>query len=271
MSRLLGVRAKCDIYIYNIEGHFYMRFCQRRFPTVLCSGWRAEEDYNDLKTQFGDLINAICDAIERRDIGVKRVVDTIRGLPIFREERDKVYFRTFTDDFRQSKNVPSLFDRLICHWDYLHPEIYSPLIKKLSPDNNLLSQSSNYLKKKQDFVDKTPLAAFCKIPDIETEKDTHPPPGFVKFITQLKREPPPMYLKEVEKFRRRLARKCNLQSCLVTVAALKLSCVVITMWLPSQTELYIARDRNFIEEHSITRMVFNGMVIYSQVTCFHNL
>ena len=204
------------------------------------------------------------------------VVDAIRGL--VRGEQDKDYLKDFTDDLRGSQSVKSLFDRLSCHWDYLHPEIYSPLIKKLllvdAPLSKKLSLidveqvSDEYLAQWAAFLNQTPLSAFCNIPDIELEKDSDPPPGFVKFVKKLKWEPPPKYLRDVEKLRQKFARKCSLQSCAVTIVGLTIHCLIITMWVPEFIELYIARDLHFIEEQSIVQMVFNGMIIYSQVRLY---
>lgn len=195
------------------------------------------------------------------------VVDAVRDLPIARGERDKAYFMEFTDDLRGSQSVKSLFDRLGCNWDYLHPEIYQPLIKMLSLVD-VEQVSDDYLGQWAAFVDQTPLSAFCKIPDIELEKDSDPPPGFVEFVKKLNWEPPPKYLRDVEKLRRKFARKCSLQSCAVTIVDHKIKCLIITMWVPKSTELYIARDLHFIEEQSIVKMVFNGMIIYSQVRLY---
>ena len=221
--------------------------------------------YENLKNSFEELISLTCKAIEDRGMDVDHVVDAIRGLPIARGERDKEYFMEFADHLRGSNGVPALFDRLCCNWDYLHPEIYRPLTRKLSL-TNVEQITDDYLEKWAAFLNQTPLTAFCKIPDIELEKDKDPPPGFVQFVKKLNWEPPPKYLRDVDKLRRKFAKKCSLQSCVVTIVDLRLKCIVITMWVPKYVELYVARDMHFIEEQSILKMVFNGMIVYSQVS-----
>ena len=225
-------------------------------------GWKAVQEYEDLKSSFEELVTATCGAIEEKGIDVRRVVDTIQGF--ISGERDNDYFMEFTDHLRKSGGVRSLFDRLCYNWDYLHPEVYGHLIWELSL-HHLEQASSDYLGKWANFIDQTPLSAFCKIPDIKREKDSNPPPGFTKCVMKLNWEPPPKYLRDVEKLRRKHAGKCNLQSCAVTIVDLRLKCIVLTMWVPESTELYVARDLQFIQQYSITQMVFNGMVIYSQV------
>ena len=221
--------------------------------------------YENLRSSFAQLIRRICAAIEGRGIDVDSVVDAIRGLA--HGERDKAYFIEFTDYLCGSRGVPALFDRLCCNWDYLHPEIYRPLVRELSLTGDVEQAAKDYHEMLVAFVDQTPLAAFCRIPDIEVEKEGDPPPGFVKHVKKLNWEPPPKYLRDVENLRRKFARKCNLQSCVVTIVDLKMKCMIITMWVPKSIELYVARDLHFITEHSIVQMVFNGMIVYSQVRC----
>jgi hypothetical protein len=221
--------------------------------------------YEHLTSSFGELTQRICAAIEDRGIDVDSVVDAIRGLA--RGERDKAYFMEFTDHLRGSQGVPALFDRLCYNWDYLHPEIYRPLVGKLSLTGDVEQAAEDYLEMWVAFVDQTPLAAFCRIPDIEVEKEGDPPPGFVKHVKKVNWEPPPKYLRDVENLRRKFARKCNLQSCAVTIVDFRMKSTmvtIITMWVPKSIELYFARDLHFITEHSIVQMVFNGMIVYSQ-------
>ena len=146
------------------------------------------------------------------------VVDAIRDLPNAGGERDKAYFMEFTDDLRGSMTVKSLFNRLGCHWDYLHPEIYQPLIKTLSLDVEQVAD--DYLAQWAAFLDQTPLSAFCKIPNIALEKDSDPPSGFVEVVMKINWGPQPKYLRDVDELRQKFARKCSLQSCAVTMADL---------------------------------------------------
>jgi hypothetical protein len=236
-----------------------------RIRETHCSDRKVVLKYEHLTSSFGELTQRICAAIEDRGIDVDSVVDAIRGLA--RGERDKAYFMEFTDHLRGSQGVPALFDRLCYNWDYLHPEIYRPLVGKLSLTGDVEQAAEDYLEMWVAFVDQTPLAAFCRIPDIEVEKEGDPPPGFVKHVKKVNWEPPPKYLRDVENLRRKFARKCNLQSCAVTIVDFRMKSTmvtIITMWVPKSIELYFARDLHFITEHSIVQMVFNGMIVYSQ-------
>ena len=214
---------------------------------------------------FGKFTTAICEEIERKRISVKRVVNEVRDLPIAFGETDKMFFLEYTGYLRSCGNVASLFDRLKYNWDYLHPEIYKPLISSLSL-TCLESRADRYLQELVNFIEFTPLSAYCKIPDIELEKSSEPPPGFVKAVVENDWEPPPMYLIDIEKMRRKLARECNCQSCFVTVIDLKLKCLEITFLVPHSTSLRVTRDHYFIREHSITKISINGIIVYSTVS-----
>ena len=178
-------------------------------------GWKTEQEYESLKNSFGELIQCTCKAIEDRGIDVNSVVDAIRDLPIARGEQDKAYFMEF---LRGSMTVKSLFNRLGCNWDYLHPEIYQPLIKTLSLDVEQVAD--DYLAQWAAFLDQIPLSAFCKFTDIELDKDSDPPSGFVEVVMKINWGLQPKYLRDVDELRRMFARKCSLQSYAVTIANL---------------------------------------------------
>ena len=223
------------------------------------------EDHERLKKSFASLVNATRHATELQVNDAARVVDRIMDLPVVGKARDKEYLMEYADQLRESRSVPAVFDRLRCHWDYLHPEIYGSLVKEMSL-TQVKPHPEDYQKELDNFLDQTALSDFCAIPGIEDEKDSDPPPKFTRFISKHLWQPPPKYLRDVENYRRELANKCSLQSCAVTIASIKPGCVIVSMLVPVETDLKVASDLDFIREYSIVQMTFNGVVIYSQVS-----
>ena len=217
-----------------------------------------------LQRKFGKFRNATCVAVASRGIGVDSLVDKIMDLPGVRGAHDKKFFMKYSDKLRESKRVQSVFDRLGSHWDYLHPEIYCRLIQEI-PLTELRRKEEDYRNELDSFLDRTPVDQFSKIPGIEQEKNRDPPPHFkTLFSKHIWRPPPPVSLRKVEEFRCKFANKCNLQSCAVTIASVTRGCVAIKMWVPESIELGITPE--FINAHSIIRMEFDGMIVYSQVS-----
>lgn len=223
-----------------------------------------EDNYESLKKSFATLVNATCQAVEPL-MDVCGVVNKIMDLPVVGKARNKEYFMKYADDLRESRSVRAVFDRLRQHWDCLHPEVYISLIKELSLTHVKPVQEA-YQTEYDEFLDRTPLSDFCAIPGIEEEKDSDPPQGFTQYISKHLWQPPPKYLRDVDDLRRNLANKCRLQSCAVTIVSIKKGCVVITMLLPAAVDLKVASDLDFIREHSIIKMVFKDIIVYSQVS-----
>ena len=225
------------------------------------SGRNVIQEFENLYSEFQGLIIATCEATKATGISVNDLVDIVRAF--VRVTRDKDYFMEYADHLRESKSVRSVFDRLRCHWDYLDPEIYGQIIDELSL-SNLRPKFEAYEEELASFLDLTLVTDFCKIPRIEEEKDVEPSLMFTECCSNLDLKN--MRLRDVEKYRIELANKCNLQSCAVTITRVRRGSVEITMLVPESTDLKnLLSDEEFIRKHSIVRMVFRGMVVYSQV------
>ena len=199
-------------------------------------------------------------------LDVCAVVDRIIGLPPFDKARNKGFFMEYAGKLRTSESTHVVFDRIRCHWDYLHPEIYESLVEEM-PLTNVKPCQEDYQRKLDYFLDQTLLSDFCAIEGIDEEKDSDPPPKFTQCVSRHLWQPPPMFLRDVENFRREFANKCNLQSCAVTITSIKPHhSVLVTMFVPAETDLKVASDLDFIREHSIVQMIFNGVIVYSQVS-----
>ena len=215
---------------------------------------------------FNALLIATREASEEMDIHVADLVNKVVG--VVRRAYDKDYIREYSGILRRSGIVASVYDLLHNHWDYLHPEVYIHLIREIPL--HLDTEAEAYQEQLTRFLNQTLLTTFCEIPGIEEENDTSkkPPPEFTEFITTHRWDHPPYkYLIDVEELRMRLANKCSLQSCVVTIKVIMKGSIVITMFVPESTEIRnVAMDLEFIRKYSITRMVFKGMIVYSQVS-----
>ena len=226
----------------------------------------AQQNYANLKQRFRNLLIATRIATERMHMGISvdDLVDKVVGVC---RACDNDYIMEYSDQLRRSGSVASVYDRLHCRWDYLHPDVYVHLIREIPL--HLEKEAKAYQEQLARFLEQTLLTTFCKIPRIEEESDTSMklPPEFTEFITTHRWDPPYKYLDDVEELRMRLANKCSLQSCIVTIKLIMKGSIVITMFVPESTEIRnVAMDLEFIRKYSITRMVFKGVVVYSQVS-----
>ena len=163
-----------------------------------------------MKRELARLKIATCSAIVNEGTSVGMLLDQIMILPILIdvEEHDEEYLTKHTDNLRESKSVPAVFDCLHFHWDYLHPDIYDYLITEF----NLSSVSprlATYQRELDAFLDGTLLKVFCKVEKMR-KRHINPPTGFTKLVTE-HRWNPPVYLRAVENFRKDFADYFNLR------------------------------------------------------------
>ena len=204
-------------------------------------------------------------AVEEKGIGVTELIDEIVDLPAV-EEQDDDFFMKRADDIRKSEIVPAVFDRLHRHWDYLHPDIYGHLIAEFSL-TDVSPKLTKYQRKLDLFLDRTLLTDFCRVEGRRMRLVT-PPANFALLVTKHFRLcPPPVYLRDVEVFRREFADFCGLKSCAVMVVGILEGSVIITMLVPDTIESTIRfLDPEFIRVHNITHIMLNDLTVYPQVS-----
>lgn len=211
-----------------------------------------------LKIKFTNLKNATRRAIEKTQISLNKLIDKVFDLPVVFEDRDEKFFVKNTDYIRKSESVPAVFDRLRFHWDYLHPDIYGHLIEEFSL-TDLSPQLEAYQSQLDGFLDRTLVTEFSrierKIPDDDNSKQ-------YSLVTQHNWSPP-VYLREVENFRRTFAHKFDLKSCAAIVVGIMGGSVIITLLVPESMKLEVTSE--FVKSHCITEIVFRGITVYSQV------
>ena len=77
----------------------------------------------------------------------------------------------------------------------------------------------------------------------------------------------PVYLKDVEEFRRDVAQNYSLRQWAVLLVALGKGSVMISILVPVSAESQIkSTEPEFFKKHKITKMVFNGSFITSEVS-----
>ena len=233
------------------------------YSVFIIAGTDVEQDIKSLRRQFKTLKTATCTAVEKKGVGLAELIDGIVDLPAV-EEQDDVFLMKHADYIRKSEIVPVVFDRLHRHWDYLHPDIYGHLIDEFSL-TDVSPTLTNYQRELDLFLDRTLLTDFCRV-EGRRRRPVHPPANFALLVTK-HIHPPPVYLRDVEVFRREFADYCGLKSCAVMVVGIVEGSIVITMLVPESVGSTIrSLEPGFIKVHSITHIMFKGFAVYSQVS-----
>ena len=228
-------------------------------------------DMQRLNRMFVALKDAIRSELENptdgsKPVSVSAAVDNIMNSPTADwEQHEKNILNENRDNLRDSKDIQRVLDCLGLEWDYLNPDIYENLICDFSL-HSLDEQLDEYKAELWKFMDKTPIKVFSAA--VGNKKPYKMiPEGFTKQFTKHKWKSP-VFLKDVEEFRRKVASNHGLRRCAVFLVELGIkSPVTIGLLMPITTESLInSTEPEFFMKHNIMRMTFNGSVVTPEVS-----
>ena len=239
------------------------------------AGMEIEEvrlNINKVIAKFVALKKAIQTELEnptdgREAVSASDAVDKIMNSPAVWKTHVRKILTENRGYLRDSETVEGVLDCLgLIGWDYLNPDIYGFLIRSYAL-RSLEQQLAEYRKDLDDFMDETPITTFSNIVGEDMEKEI--PKGFKKLVTRHKWTPP-VYLRHVEMFRRRVAEKYQLQEHVVFLVQCGIKSVIITLLVPAviESELPSATTPEFLLEDNIMTMEYNGKL--SVQVCKYN-
>ena len=199
----------------------------------------------------------------REAVSVSVAVDNIMNSPTaVWEPHEKLVLKENRAILRSSEDIQGVLDCLGIDWDYLNPDIYENLINDFSL-HSLDKQLAEYRAELQKFIDETPITVFSTV---VKKKDRKIPKGFKELVTHHDWKSP-VYLKDVEEFRRDVASQYSLRQCAVLLVALGKGSVIISLLVPVSAESLIKSTKpEFFKKHKISIMVFNGSFVTSEVS-----
>ena len=218
-----------------------------------------------VSSNFLALKNAIKSELEtptdgREAVSVSDAVDKIMNSPTADlETHDKSILKSSSEQLRACKNVQGVLDCLGLDWDYLNPDIYADLISDFSL-HSLQKQLEEYQRELDQFLEETPVKQFSAV--IPKKKHRKIPEEFKNLVTHHKWKSP-VYLKDVEIFRREVAAQYNLRRCAVFITGLGIHSVVVTLLLPASPILgLLSTDPKFLCKHNIMTMMYDGIPVH---------
>ena len=247
------------IFTYNHEILYMINLGSVRLDEV-------KSNIHRVSSKFVSLKNAIKCELEtpkdgREAVSVSDTVDTIINLPTADlEPHDENILQNLSKKLRAYKNVQGVIDCLGLDWDYLNPDIYAVLINNFSL-HSLDDQLEEYQRELDQFLDETPVKEFSDV-IAKRKKKQKCIPEFENLVTKHKWKPP-VYLRDVELFRREVASQYKLRRCAVFMAGLGIQSIIITLVVPASIKegLY-STEPKFLIQHGIMQMVFNDISIH---------
>ena len=178
------------------------------------------------------------------------------------EPHEENILQNRSEQLRAYKNVQGVLDCLGLDWDYLNPDIYAVLISDFSL-HSLDDQLEEYQRELDQFLDETPVKEFSVI--ITKKRQMPIPEEFINLVTT-HRWKPPVYLRQVELFRHKVASQYKLRRCAVFIAGLGIQSIIITLLVPASIKEGLhSTEPKFLIQHGIMQMTINNIPIH--VSC----
>ena len=223
--------------------------------------------------RFASLRTATRQELEKAQVTVKSLLDTLFDLPTAQKAQHRNFLMEYRKHFRDCKSIEDIFLMLNTYWNYLNTDILAHLINKFSLQC-LYTQLKSYQVELEHFMEQTTLTDYYVV-EADKQKEK-PPDGFVELVSEHNWEKP-IYLKDVDEFRREVARKYDVHTCAVILVSMKIGCAVITVMVPeSVVEMVRSTGTGFFKEHGIVHLQLNGTCVYKQAskpasgTCSNN-
>ena len=229
---------------------------------------RVRSNINKVNDKFVALKNALQHELESptdgtEPVSVSDAVDKIMNSPTADWESHES--AKSSGQLRDSKNLQSILDCLGLDWEYLNPDIYEVLIEDFSL-HYLKERLKEYKKELEQFMNETPVKVFSGIVGVRRPEKI--PKGFKK----LHKWKPPVYLRDVEIFRRKVASEYKLRRCTVFVSALDVKSVIITLLAPVMIESQLeSTTPEFLMKHSIFRMEYHEVLSIQVCNCMERM
>ena len=218
-----------------------------------------EEGIKELDKKFNDLKNNIRECLEKHNISVKQVADTLTSLSADEDDHHKMFLEAHISVLFKAADIPELFGTMNFHWNYLNPPLLGHLVKKLDLDE-VKGQMEAYNSDLQQFRMNTPLTLFHR-----TQKRRHfePPLQFRKVVAEFD-WPENVTLEDVERFRQEYASHYNLRECAMMIVQVRPGSFIITWFIPKSIvdKLKARAPRKVLKKYSVTKLEIAGAVIY---------
>ena len=183
----------------------------------LLTGTRAvRANISHLDSMFVSLRFATQQELVKAGVSITSLLDTLYDLPTLKKAQHREFLVKYEKHFEDCKSIEGVFLKLNTYWNYLNFDILAHFITKFSL-RCLYSQLKAYEVEVGHFMERTTIQEYYKV---EADKQKiKPPEGFVELVSEHHWEAP-INLKQVENFRRMLAREYDLHECIVILVSM---------------------------------------------------
>ena len=220
-----------------------------------------EAKIRKIKKQFNHLKKATVENLERYNIPVERVVNTLRLLSADDNGDHKLFTESHMSIFEQAGSNSVLIGHLDFNTDHLSYHVLEYIIHEFQM-GKVMVQMETYKSELQKFQMKVPLSIFCQVKKRSSIKFSS---EFKDVVAEFPHKAQPS-LETVEQFRKEYAAHYKLRDCSVALAGINShGSSFICSWLIPQSvvdKLKKTLPREVFEENSASRFSVSGACVY---------
>ena len=205
--------------------------------------------------------NSIREHLEKQNVPVKEVADTLTSLSCDAGEVHEKFFKSHFHELFNASDHYELFGRMNSHWNYLN---YHPLdhLVQMHDIDEAKERMKAYKSDLRKFRVTTPLAVFCKA---QTKKRTEKPADFKEMVATFdwaaKDE---VTLEDAEKFRQAFVDYYSLREFALMLEEVRPGSFIVT-WVIA--EMIVAKlssniPTELLRKFFVTKLIIAGACVY---------
>lgn len=210
--------------------------------------------------------------MKQKGVSVSQLRTTVTLLPCSKRHEHLRFLKENKSDIARAASIEELFCCLNMYWDYLNFGILKHIIDRHG-DEGMKQMIQEFADEVEKFRKATTLEVFWEAVDQAEEL----PSDLKKLIIEHKKLSPQSTLEDVENIRKKICREYSLHEFAVMLADIKEGSVVITFLIPPsvamvlQPLLHRRINTEFFEEHCITSVILDGVLVYDQASRLRTL
>ena len=213
----------------------------------------------DFEGRFKALKRSTREGLDRRHIGVKRVIECLTELCADDMPDHKVFLEDNIHTLFKSEDNMELFASMNLHWNYLAYDLLDHVIKEFGIEE-VKAGMERYKSDMKQFRKNSPLKLYCKAQKKRRQK---PPVEFREVVAEFE-WPEDVTLETVEDFRQEFASQYGLRECAMMLSSIRRGSFIVTWFIPESTveRLLTNPAENILDKYNVRRLEISGHQVY---------
>ena len=211
----------------------------------------------EFERRFNGIKRASRTCLEKREVAVKQVADSLMDLPADDMDEHKQFLEGHLSHLYQANNQSELFGALSFNMNYLSYQLLDYIVGEFELE--VQEEMEVYKEDLQRFRESTPLLLFCR-----TQKRYVEPPSRFQEVVGKFEWPEDITLEVVEQFRQEYACHYKLRECAMMLAEVRPGSFIVAWFIPESIaeKLKAKIPKGILEKFATAELVIGGECVY---------